>query len=192
MGQPNMNIVSAYGGTMEIDAAKSRIRIGGHEVAFHCDKFNTRIIKGLEDVVGVKDAAKLLIESSEQAAYGMFTDFFQGDTKAAFDALAPEDKMATLIEIGKMLGYGAVTVNSVSDAGGDFTSPSSYLAEGWLENMNRWNWKLRDNPACYDMSGYLAAALAYSYGKEPGTYKVLEGNCRAKGDDVCTFKAEVK
>ncbi len=176
---------------MEIDAAHSRIRIGGHEVAFHCDKFNTRIIKGLEDVIGIPDAAKMLIASAEASSYQMFVDFFKGDRKAAFDSLSPEDKIATLIEMGKMLGYGGVDVKSLSEKGGDFVSPYSYLAEGWLENKDRWNWSLRKNPVCYDMSGFLQAALAFVWGKKTGSYKVIETTCRSTGDELCTFKAEV-
>lgn len=192
MAQANMDIVAAYGGSMEIDAAHSRIRIGGHEVAFHCDKFNTRIIKGLEDVIGVDDARNLLVTSAENAAYKMFSDFLVGDHKASFDGLSPEDKIATLLEIGKKLGYGSATAKSVSDSGGEFSAPHSYLAEGWLENMDRWNWKLRENPVCSDMSGFLQAVLAFSFGKPAGSYKVTETTCKAKGDDACTFKAEVK
>lgn len=188
----NNDIVQAYGATMEIDAAHSRIRMGGHEVAFHCDKFNTRIIKGLEDVIGIQDAAKLLIDSAEKSSYQMFADFFQGDNKAAFDGLSPEDKLDTLIEMGKMLGYGGVDVKTLSDKGGEFSSPYSYLAEGWLENKDRWNWSLRKNPVCYDMSGFLQAALAFIYGKKPSSYSVTETSCRAQGDKLCTFKAEVK
>jgi len=192
MAKANMDIVSAYGGTMVIDAGKSRIRIGGHEVSFHCDKFNTRIIKGFEDVVGIEDASRLLCASAEQSSYKMFTDFFQGNQRQAFDSLPPEDKVATLLEMGKILGYGAVNIDSISASGGQFTSPYSYLAEGWLENLSRWNWKLRTAPVCYDMCGFIQASLAFIFGKKPGSYKVAETTCRAKGDKVCTFKAEVK
>jgi predicted hydrocarbon binding protein len=193
MAQANTDIVRAYGASLEIDAKRSRIRIGGHEVSFHCDKFNTRIIKGFEDVVGFDDAGRLLAASAEQASYKMFSDFFAGGGQLdAFNALSAQDRLATLFEMGKLLGYGAVNIESVSETQATFVSPSSYLAEGWLENQERWNWKPRKNPVCYDMNGFLQAALAFVFAKPEGSYKVTETTCRAKGDQVCTFKAEVK
>jgi len=192
MAQANADIINAYAGTLNIDAERSRINIGNHEVSFHCDKFNTRIIKGYEDVVGFDDATRLLAASAEKATFKMFADFFaDGAHQDAFAALSAEDRLATLFEIAKMLGYGAVQINTVSENGGEFVSASTYLAEGWLENQERWNWKVRKNPVCHDMNGFLQAAMAIAYGKEPGSYKVKETTCRAKGDEVCTFKAEV-
>ncbi len=192
MAQHNSIIVESYLKTFTIDAEHSRIRVGNHEVAFHCDKFNTRIIKGFEDVIGIEDSAKLLVASAEKTILQMFNDFFKDDVKTQFDSLSPEDKFATLIEMGKLLGYGAIDPATPTDKGGTFISPSSYLAEGWLENETRWNWKQRSTPVCYDMCGFIAGALAFIYGKPIGTYKVTETTCRAKGDSVCTFKAEVK
>ncbi|NLI99179.1 hypothetical protein GX441_11045 [bacterium] len=192
MAQPNAAILESYLKTFMIDAEHSRIRIGNHEVAFHCDKFNTRIIKGLEDVIGVADSYKLLVASAEKATLQMFSDFLVSEIKPQFDALSPEDKFTTLVEIGKLLGYGALNASRISDKGGEFSSPSSYLAEGWLENQTRWNWKQRTDPVCYDMCGFIAGVLSIVYGKPAGTYKVTEMECRSKGDSVCNFKAEVK
>jgi hypothetical protein len=53
-------VKEAFLGSVKADADKSRLEFGGTEVSFHCDKFNTRVVKGLEDVVGVDDAHKLL------------------------------------------------------------------------------------------------------------------------------------
>jgi hypothetical protein len=91
-----------------------------------------------------------------------------------------------------VLAYGAFEGNGVSEAGGKVTSKSSYVAEGWLENLERWNWTLRENPVCHDACGQIAAALAVAFGKPVETYSVTETACRAKGDDTCEFVVEVK
>jgi len=180
-------------GTVKADAERSRLEFGGTEVSFHCDKFNTRIIKGLEDVVGFEEAKKLLAHQAETTNYALLETFLgEGEPAEVFGSLSPEEKLAAVFEIYKILAYGAFDGGAVGEGGGTVTSPYSYLAEGWLENMERWNWSLRDNPVCHDACGCIAAALAMAFGKPTGTYAVSETKCRSKGDDICEFAVEVK
>jgi len=180
-------------GTVKADAERSRLEFGGTEVSFHCDKFNTRIIKGLEDVVGFDEAKKLLAHQAEITNYDLLQKFLgEGAAAEAFGALSPEEKLSAVFDIYKILAYGAFEGGGVGEGGGTVNSAHSYLAEGWLENMERWNWSLRDNPVCHDACGYIAAALAVAFGKPVETYAVSETKCRSKGDDVCEFAVEVK
>ena len=186
-------VKEAFLGTIKADADKSRLEFGGTEVSFHCDKFNTRVVKGLEDVVGVDDAHNLLSRQAEITHHAFLQKFFvDGPGAEAFSALSPEDKLAAIFEIYKVLAYGAFEGNGIGEAGGKVTSKSSYVAEGWLENLERWNWTLRENPVCHDACGQIAAALAVAFGKPAETYSVTETTCRAKGDDICEFVVEVK
>jgi predicted hydrocarbon binding protein len=66
------------------------------------------------------------------------------------------------------------------------------VAEGWLENLERWNWTLRDNPVCHDACGQIAAAFSVAFGKPADTYSVKETQCRSTGADACEFVVEVK
>jgi hypothetical protein len=186
-------VKEAFLGSVKADADKSRLEFGGTEVSFHCDKFNTRVVKGLEDVVGVDDAHKLLSRQAEITHHAFLQKFLLGGRGAeAFSSLSPAEKLAAIFDIYKVLAYGAFEGNGVSEAGGKVTSKSSYVAEGWLENLERWNWTLRENPVCHDACGQIAAALAVAFGKPVETYSVTETACRAKGDDTCEFVVEVK
>lgn len=179
--------------TVKADPERSRLEFGGTEVAFHCDKFNTRIIKGMEDVIGVEQASRLLAASAEKTHYDWLKGFFiDGEGKAAFGALSAAEKLAACFEVYKVFAYGAFDGSGLSESGGKVISKTSYLAEGWIENLERWKWSLRDNPVCHDACGTIAAAAAISYGKPLGTYVVTETKCRSKGDDSCEFAVEVK
>lgn len=178
--------------SLNADAERSRLDFGGVEVSFHCDKFNTRIIKGLEDVLGFEDARKLLVEESEKAHLKFLEATLKnGPASAAFQALSPADKLQAVFEVYKLLAYGAFDGSGLSEKGGTVTSKTSYLAEGWLENLERWNWSLRENPLCHDACGHIAAAAEFAFGKPAGTFKVKETKCRSKGDDICEFVVEV-
>lgn len=179
--------------TVKADPERSRLEFGGTEVSFHCDKFNTRVIKGMEDVIGFEQAVRLLSASSETTHYAMLKQFFlDGEGKAAFAALSPGDKLAACFEAYKVFAYGAFDGAGLGETGGKVVSKSSYIAEGWLENLERWKWSLRENPVCHDACGQIAAAAAIAFGKAAGTYAVVETKCRSKGDDVCEFAVEVK
>jgi hypothetical protein len=179
--------------TVKVYPDRSRLEFGGTEVAFHCDKFNTRIIKGMEDVIGVEQAARLLAASAEATHYAWLKKFFiDGDGKAAFSAMSAADKLAACFEVYKVFAYGAFDGSGLGENGGKVVSKSSYIAEGWLENMERWKWVLRENAVCHDACGTIAAAAAIAYGKPQGTYVVTEIKCRSKGDDICEFAVEVR
>jgi hypothetical protein len=179
--------------TIEVHPEKSRLEFGGAEVSFHCDKFNTRVVKGLEDVVGFNDANRILASISEKSHYDLLTTFLNsGDAADDFASLSPEDKVASIFEIYKVFAYGSFDSSGIGESGGIVTSGSSYVAEGWLENMERWNWELRGKPVCHDACGHIAAAVGFAYGKPAGTYTVTETKCRSMGDDLCEFKVEVK
>jgi hypothetical protein len=178
--------------TIEVFPEKSRLEFGGTEVSFHCDKFNTRVVKGFEDVVGYDDAYTLLSNCAETTHYGLLKSFFgNGEAASFFDGLSPEEKLAAIFEVYKVFAYGAFD-GGVNENGGTVTSATSYVAEGWLENMERWKWAYRDNPVCHDACGQIAAAMALAFGKDTGTYKVVENKCRSKGEDICEFAVEVR
>jgi len=188
-----VQIKEAFLGTIKADADKSRLEFGGTEVSFHCDKFNTRVVKGLEDVVGFDGAHDLLSHQAEITHHAFLKKFLgDGPGAEAFSGLSPEDKLAAIFEIYKVLAYGSFDGSAVNDGGGKVVAKFSYVAEGWLENLERWNWTLRDNPVCHDACGQVAAALSLTFDKPVGTYSVTETTCRAKGDDVCEFVVEVK
>ena len=187
------SLTEAYKQGVNFFPEKSRLEMGHHEVAFHCDKFNTRIIKGLEDVLGVDGAKDILVSTAEQSTYEMLDDFFHSEKfKEDFSSLTPMERLQTIFEIFKVLGYGAVNVEELGDGTARFSSKSSYLSEGWLENMARWNWKMREEPVCHDLCGYLQGAMAIALDKPAGSFSVKENQCRAAGKEICEFSAEGK
>ena len=188
-----LKIKDVFVGTLAVDVNRSRLSLGGREVSFHCDKFNTRVVKGMEDIAGVGEAHRLLSHQAEKSHYDLLTGFFANSGAGeTFQSLKPEERLATIFDIYKILAYGSFHAVSVSPETGVVTSPSSYLAEGWLENMSRWDWKLRQEPLCHDACGHIAAAYSLAFDKDVGSYTVRETECRAKGDPQCSFVVEVK
>lgn len=178
----------------DYDAERARLSFGAHEVSYHCDKFNTRVIKGLEDVIGYEDAHSILEKTAGESTIKLIGDFFENtDASDEFAELeSPDDKLNYIFEVFKAGGYGAFEISSADENGGEITSPSSYIAEGWLENMERWKWPRRENPVCHDSCGYISAAFSIAFDKDELSYKTAETTCRSCGDDICTFKVEVK
>ena len=187
------SLTEAYKQGMNFFPEKSRLEMGHHEVAFHCDKFNTRIIKGLENVLGIDEAKGILISTAEHSTYEMLEDFFHSEKyREIFSSLTPMERLQTIFEIFKVLGYGAVNVDELGERTARFSSKSSYLSEGWLENMERWNWKMREAPVCHDLCGYLQGAMAIALDKPAGSFAVKENRCRAMGEEICEFSAGSK
>jgi hypothetical protein len=174
--------------TIESDARRSRLKVAGTEVAFHCDKFNTRIIKGLESITGFDKLAIMISRISEETHYNLVQKIIQADSEKRFASLSRTDKLAAIFEIYKVFGYGNFDVSKLTEDGGEVTAKKSYLAEGYLENQQRWNWGPRFRPFCVDADGYIAAAMAITFGKPVGTYIVRESKCRAMGNPVCIFE----
>lgn len=183
-------IAEKFLATTEIDVPHSRIKMGGEEVAYHCDKFGTRIIKGLEDVMGYEKAAELISHSAAVTVTDLLTNFISKQPEWA--GLDVAGKLAAIFDIYKLLGAGAFTAEKTDGSSTKVTSKSSYIAEGWLENMARWRWDLRENPVCHDNCGYLRAAFALATGKSIDAITVKETECRAAGKDACVFEVGVK
>jgi predicted hydrocarbon binding protein len=187
------DIKNGYVQSIKILADRSRIEAGGAEVSLHCDKFNTRILKGLEDVAGFEKAREIIATSAEKTTIDLLNKYLDSpNVKEAFASFSVDDRLKTIFEIFKVLGYGALNVESVGETSGKFVSKSTYISEGWLENEKKWKWSKRNEPVCHDVIGYLQGALVIVYGKPPGTFSVKEITCRAKGDPRCEFQMEAK
>jgi hypothetical protein len=184
-------IVKAFLDTLGFDGSKSILTIGGTDVAFHCDKFNTRILKNIEDVMGYEEGSLLLKKWASQTTYAAFRKFLsEGSGSAGFSTLDAKGKLEAQLEMFKVLAYGAVRITKFNAESCVFSSRTSYLAEGWLENKAAWGWGLRMGPACHDMCGHLSAAMSLAFGKPEGAYVVQETACRTMGADECVFEAE--
>ncbi len=188
------NLVDTYLSTLTFDPAKSRLEIAGGPVAFHCDKFNTRILKNFEDVIGYERGGDLLYRMAECTTYASLQRFLCAGAGAPFfSGLELRARVDAALELFKVRAYGAVEIADFAPEKIRFTSKTSYLAAGWLENKERWNLDEREGPACHDIRGHLAAALAVATGKPVGAYRVVETQCRAyKNAPICEFVAEVK
>ena len=174
---------------VEIDPDRSRIRLAGHEVAYNCEKFSTRIIRGLEDVLGVEEANALIQRVAAESLYRPLTELPQAE--AGWPSWARSERLALIFEIFKMLGYGVVSIAETNGNRTRVTSPNSYLAEGFLENAEQWRWSKRSAPFCHDMCGYLRAAFAVSDGVPLDRVTVKETACRTMGAELCIFEVEV-
>ncbi len=171
---------------IDVDAEKSELRVAGQLFAYHCDKFNTRILKGLEDTLGFEKARDLLENSAESTMYDTLTGMFD-----LFEGSTPEEKLNSIFEAYKVLGHGNISVKEISASGGTATAKPSYMVEGWLENEERWGWGKRENPICHDEAGAIAAAFEIAFGLSKGSAKVTETQCYVTGADSCEFKIEV-
>lgn len=173
-------------GNVSVNAEKSELKIGSEVFAYHCDKFNTRILKGLEDTLGFEKARELLFKSAEKTTLGVLkglNDILVGAT--------PQEKLASIFELYKVLGHGNISLVEFGDKKSKVISDPSYMAEGWKENQEKWNWSKRENPVCHDQSGAIAAAFELALGKNVGEVKVTETVCHTMGSQACEFDVEV-
>jgi hypothetical protein len=184
------SIVEKTKAAIKIDADLARITIAGQEVAYHCDKFATRIIKGLEDILGVEKASELLANSAATTTLELNQALVK--LEPDWDKLGVPQRLEKIFEIYKLLGFGAVKAEKMDGSSTKVTSKSSYLAEGYLENMQRWMWPIREKIFCHDMCGYLQSAWALATDKPLGAFAVKETQCRTTGADQCVFIVEVK
>lgn len=182
-------IIERLKSTITIDADHSRIKISNTDIAYHCDKFATRITKGLEDVLGFEETVALINKYTAESMMSTLEPLAKAPT---FTALPVSEKLDTLLEIYKMLGNGAVTLEKSDGTSTKAHTKYSYLAESFIENMDRWQWKFRSEPFCHEMSGNLCGAFAISTGKELANISVKEVKCRTMGADECVFEVEVK
>lgn len=185
----NDAIIHQIQAAVEIDPVRSRIQLAGHEVAYHCEKFSTRIIRGLEDVLGVEEANALIQQAAAESLYKPLAQLPEAQPEWA--SMPRQERLALIFSVFKMLGYGAVGLAETNGNRTRVTSANSYLAEGFFENAEQWRWSKRSAPFCHDMCGYLRAAFAVSDGVPLEQVTVREGTCRTTGAELCTFEVEV-
>lgn len=183
-----MNIREDIISKCAIDGKLGRIKIGSIDVAYHCDKFNTRIIKGFEDTLGYEKARDMIHKTSEETLLDAVSDYIKSSTSG----MSPADVMKTIFEMFKTLGYGSFTVESDNDNSGKVNGSPVYTAEGWLENEVKYNWEARKNPVCHTEAGFIAAAWEIAHNLPKGSTKVTETTCRSMGANACEFTVEVK
>jgi len=175
-------------GMISINAEKSVIKLGEIEIAFHCDKFNTRIFRGFEDTLGFEKARDLIFASAHNTTYDNLTKF----SSEIIKNMKPSDAIASFFELYKVLGYGNFTVLDVyANGGGRVKGDPSYMAEGWLENQEKWHWAPRKQGVCHEEAGHIAAAWELAYNLKKGSVRVTETICKAAGGPYCEFQVEV-
>jgi hypothetical protein len=172
-----------------VDAEHGRIKTTDTAIAYHCDIYATRITKSLEDFLGYEKASKLLRDS---ALYPTF-DNLTTSAKAVpnWQAMSHQDRLDVILTVYQFLGYGKYTVSALDRMPIQVTTASSFLSEGYLENMKEWQWPLRKDLFCNEICGYLQAAFAVIFDKPVNQVKTVETLCRATGSDLCAFEVEV-
>ncbi|MGQ9501846.1 MAG: hypothetical protein ACUVSB_07275 [Anaerolineae bacterium] len=185
----NDAIIHQLQAAAEVDPVRSRIRIAGYEVAYQCARFSTRIIRGLEDVLGVEEANALIQQAAAESLYKPLAQRLEA--QPGWASMPRQERLALIFSIFKMLGYGAMDIAETNGNRTRVTSANSYLAEGFFENAEQWRWSKRSAPFCHDMCGYLRAAFAVSDGVPLDQVIVKEIACRTMGAELCIFDVEV-
>lgn len=119
-----MNIREDIISKCAIDGKLGRIKIGSIDVAYHCDKFNTRIVKGFEDTLGFEKARDMIHKTSEETFFDAVSEY----VKSATSGMQPADIMKTIFEMFKTLGYGNFNVESDNGKSGKVTGSPVYLS----------------------------------------------------------------
>jgi hypothetical protein len=172
-----------------LDAETSRMSLGKLEIAYHCERFATRVTKGMEDIIGIDQAAEMIRNA---AATNMYDSMINGiGSYPQFLAMSIPQRLDTYIGIYKVVGFGDIDVDDASGCSTMAHSHHSFLAEGYLENMAAWQWKPRQVPFCHEMCGYIQALFAIATQKELAAITVRETECRTMGKESCIFKVEV-
>jgi len=174
-------------GMISINAERSVIKLGDVEIAYHCDKFNTRIFKGFEDTLGFEKARDLIFTSAHNTTYDNLVKIATGIIAGS----KPADVIESLFELYKVLGYGNFMVQDAYENGGRVKGDPSYMAEGWLENQEKWHWTNRTQGVCHEEAGHIAAAWELAHNLKKGSVRVIETVCKAAGGPYCEFQIEV-
>jgi hypothetical protein len=179
--------------TMAFDSALSRLSPGESDVSFHCDKFNTRILKNLEDMMGYEAGGRVLRETAAQSSRDLLARFLnEPGLNGTWQGLDLRSRLEAILELYRVMAFGAIRVVDVRQSGATFASATSYLAEAWIENRSRWHLDAREGPACHDICGHLAAAVSLTIDVPLARVKVTETTCRAFRDArECEFVAAV-
>jgi hypothetical protein len=168
----------------------TRIGLANVDIAFHCDTYSVRITKGLEDILGVNKAAELLSESAAQSMLEILQSVFA--VYPDFGLQPVEDRLRDTFGVLSFMGMGRMFVEQIRGLNIQVLSPTSYLADGYLDNMRNLNWPKREKPFCHDLCGYLQAATAFAMRRNMSFITVREIKCRTTGEHDCEFRAEVR
>ncbi|MBN2047030.1 MAG: hypothetical protein JW750_04220 [Anaerolineaceae bacterium] len=175
--------------SFDFDVERSRITINGTEVAMHSDQYAVRTIKGIEDVMGYERAAQVLQGSAARSMIRLILKEFSARQYMA--EMSVEEKLFRVVNAWKILGYGALEIEELTDHSARISTANSYLAVGYLENQAAWHLPRREQPFCHDMAGYLLGAFSLLMQKPPESVRVRETHCRTTGDEKCVFELEV-
>ena len=155
-----------------------RVKFSGRPVAMHCHHYNINLQKTLEDTLG-DDGIRLLYQAAEEA---IFQDFRSILTQyESIKAEASRFEMAVLMFQNS--GMGIIRVESLSERGGVFVSPSNHHVTGWLAKHGR-----RKTPGCHFVRGWIAGVLEAIYERPLGYYTVEERRCKMVQEGECLFR----
>jgi hypothetical protein len=175
---------------IDITTHPARIGLANVDIALHSDKYAVRITKGLEDILGVDKAAELLSESAAQAMLEILQNVFAAYPE--FGQRPVEERLRDTFAVLAFLGMGRMFVEQIRGLNIQMLSPTSYLADGYLDHMLNLNWPKREKPFCHDFCGYLQAAIAFAMRRNLSSITVREIKCRTTGEHDCEFRAEVR
>lgn len=153
--------------------------LGGEPLVFHCHHYNCILQRTLLDPADVK-MKQVLVDAAVEAVYSQLHQI------AKKGEPGPQ-RLLEFAEMFRVLGFGVLEVDGVTEKGGKVTAPFSHYGFGFISK-----WGRQDSPACYFNCGYIEAAAAAAFDKPSGTYRCVETECIAQGAKACQFELTVE
>ena len=172
---------------LKINDENGSVMFGPVTVAYHCDTFNTRIIKGFEDTLGYEHARELVLTTTEISTYDPLSDMLNAKTQG----MSFEDSLKVAFDFYRVIGCGSFELVELKGKGGKVKGVT-FTAEGWFEKETKWNWNARKEPVCHVEAGLIATVWEVLNKLPKGSVSVKETACKAVGNPECIFEVEVK
>jgi predicted hydrocarbon binding protein len=149
--------------------------LGGEPLVFHCHHYNCILQRTLLDPADIQ-MKQVLIDAAAEVVFNQLHQLAKKGESGA-------QRLSEFSEIFRVLGFGVLELNRISEKGGKASAPFSHYGLGFLSK-----WGRQESPACYFNSGFIEAAAAAAFDKPLGTYRCVETECIAQGAKACQFE----
>lgn len=153
--------------------------LGGEPQVFHCHHYNCVLQRTLLDPADIQMKA-VLVDAAAEVVFSQLQKMVKKGEPAS-------QRLSEFADIFRVLGFGVLELNHITEKGGRVIAPFSHYGFGFLTK-----WGRQDSPACYFNSGFIEAAAAAAFDKPLGSYRCIEKECIAQGADACRFDLTVE
>jgi len=159
------------------DPRRCRHLLDGRTSVLHCHHYST-LYTQLADDCTMLDARGLLARVAAETFFGILSSLLR---KHALET--PAERLAAAERYYAFAGLGKLKILSAGPETGEAELERSHVDEGWIRK-----WGRRDSPVNFITQGFLAAAFAAAFDRNPLDYVVREISSIVSGADRSWFQ----